>query len=276
MSIISNKNVNNQSSLSVDTVNITSLSSGSINTNEDNTKLLNILDDSNNIITSIDNLGNVNNFSDSFNLSTPTKIILKINNSEVMNLDSTGLFIKDSSGTTTLNITTTNNIISPNNIIIKSEGFTVKNNAGTSTYLDVNSNGITKISSVNYQPLFNRAMATNTNTYSSSKRGFAAGVKVINISFQHYATTAGVFECKLFIRNNTDVNLQSVVTRRYTISTPNVHQMFSFHYLTEFIDTLGLGFYVTVSMIPIAPAVFASDPLMDSITGIIYNLANVE
>lgn len=276
MSIISNKNVNNQSSLSVDTVNITSLLSGSINTNEDNTKLLNILDDSNNIITSIDNLGNVNNFSDSFNLSTPTKIILKINNSEVMNLDSTGLFIKDSSGTTTLNITTTNNIISPNNIIIKSEGFTVKNNAGTSTYLDVNSNGITKISSVNYQPLFNRAMATNTNTYSSSKRGFAAGVKVINISFQHYATTAGVFECKLFIRNNTDVNLQSVVTRRYTISTPNVHQMFSFHYLTEFIDTLGLGFYVTVSMIPIAPAVFASDPLMDSITGIIYNLANVE
>jgi len=275
MSIISNKNVNNQSSLSVDTVNITSLSSGSINTNEDNTKLLNILDDSNNIITSIDNLGNVNNFSDSFNLSTPTKIILKINNSEVMNLDSTGLFIKDSSGTTTLNITTTNDIISPNNIIVKSNGFSVKNNAGTSTYLDVNSNGITKISSINYQSLFNRAMLTNTNSYSSSRRGFAAGVKVINISFQHYATTAGVFECKLYIRNNTDVNLQPVVTRKYTISTPNVHQMFSFNYLTQFIDTLGLGFYVTVEMIPIAPAVFASDA-NDSITGTIYNLANVE
>jgi uncharacterized protein YjbI with pentapeptide repeats len=281
MSIINNKNVNNQSSLSVDTVNI-----GIINCNELDTNIIN------------SNGGNLQYVAIGNSTISSTNII----NSDISGAAITNTTITDcnvSGGTIsgTINGNISGNISNSNyqgiikgldvrdisdNVLMTDgvdgfiiNGATLKNRTSTKTMISINTNNTSIIPSITSFQIFDSTLSTNSNV--SSSKLFQEGVKVINVSYSHYATTAGLFDCKCYIKQSgTNTILKTFTPKRYHISSINIHYTQSFNFLSTNIQTSTI--YVVVDIIAgtTGGGVFAASSSQDFISGVMYNLANTE
>ena len=288
MSNINNKNVNNQSSLNVDSIQIDSIemSNGVINCDELDANLIYA---SGGFLSYV-NLERVN--------ITNSNITANITDSNISNSDISGNISGNISGTiSNSNITNCNIsdgssfegiIINPdirdlsNNILLSDDvvngfiinGATLKNRSGLKTVIKMNENNTTIIPSITSYQIFNSVMGNNITQYTSTPKLFQEGVKVINISYSHYATTLGLFDCKCYIKYGAGGTILQTFIRRYHISTINVHYTQSFNFLSTNISTASI--YIVVDIIPVGASVFGSTNTQDFITGVMYNLPNIE
>ena len=276
MSIINNKNVNNQSSLSVDTVNI-----GIINCNELDTNIINsnggnlqYVAIGNSTITNSDISGSeiTNTTITDCNVSGGTisgtingNISGTITNSNYQGGIIKGLDVRDISD----NVLMTDGV---DGFIIN--GATLKNRTSTKTMISINTNNTSIIPSITSFQIFDGTLSTNSNV--SSSKLFQEGVKVINVSYSHYATTAGLFDCKCYIKQSGTNTILKTFTKRYHISSINIHYTQSFNFLSTNIQSSTI--YVVIEIIPATTGggVFAASSSQDFISGVMYNLANVE
>jgi hypothetical protein len=279
MSIINNKNVNNQSSLSVDTVNI-----GIINCNELDTNIINsnggnlqyvVID---NITISSTNITNSDisgatitnttitdcNVSGTISGTINGNISGTITNSNYQGIIK-GLDVRDISD----NVLMTDGV---DGFIIN--GATLKNRTSTKTMISINTNNTSIIPSITSFQIFDSTLSTNSNV--SSSKLFQEGVKVINVSYSHYATTAGLFDCKCYIKQSGTNTILKTFTKRYHISSINIHYTQSFNFLSTNIQTSTI--YVVIDIIPATTGggVFAASSSQDFISGVMYNLPNTE
>ena len=275
MSIINSKNVNNQSSLSVDTVNI-----GIINCNELDTNIINsnggnlqYVAIGNSTITNSDISGAAitNTTITDCNVSGGTisgtingNISGNISNSNYQGIIK-GLDVRDISDNVLMNDGVDGFIIN---------GATLKNRTSTKTMISINTNNTSIIPSITSFQIFDGTLSTNSNV--SSSKLFQEGVKVINVSYSHYATTAGLFDCKCYIKQSGTNTILKTFTKRYHISSINIHYTQSFNFLSTNIQSSTI--YVVVDIIPATTGggVFAASSSQDFISGVMYNLANTE
>jgi len=110
-------------------------------------------------------------------------------------------------------------------------------------------------------------MTTNESSFTSSSAYFASGVKIINLSYSHVASTASTCITTLTLKNGT-TTLQTFTAPRYVSS--NLHLSQSFHFKTNNIASQSITMTVSIA---ITGATYVSD-LNDYITCIMYNLPN--
>ena len=111
-------------------------------------------------------------------------------------------------------------------------------------------------------------VVSNTATYTSLTKYFSSGIKVINLSFSHFCSTAGSFTLTLLLKNGA-TTLQTI-TQNYALTT-TAHLSQSFHFLTTNIISQNITMTITITN---GTGIYASDT-NDYLNSLMYNLPNI-